>query len=737
MFGNSRSGRRVRPLKSGNGHHASNPVRLAKVGVALLGVAATVAVIQYGGPPFTYRLGQRPQREIRAKVAFQKIDVAQTDYRRDLAAEAVPPICTHDPKPVDDLQQSLRHLFDTIAASKPDELPAVLATEWRLKSETIATLHSAVAAPESRKVVDRALDQALQPLRSQGVLDLSAQPSEAAIGKMIQVVGPSDPAPFPVEVSAVDRPALTQPDGPLFGRIRSAVSSAEVAAALVHLIVTGSERMPGTLTYDPAATARARDAARQSVAELVSDYKPGTKLVDQDQIIDEEKLDLLRREHAASLAQWKPADVWRRTGSLAGLVAALYALAWYYVMRFEPRAAATVVRTALLVFLIVIGLAVARAAGTDPWRAESVPITLAAMTVAIAYSQQFALLIAFGMALCCSWAFGTGVSDLVVLAGSSATAILALTQVRTRTKLIYVGVLAGVTHFALTWATGLMAGQPTAMLIDDSLRRLGWSVLTGFLMGGSLPFLESLFGIITDISLLELSDVTHPLLQELVRRAPGTYSHSVSVATIGEAAAERIGAHALLVRVGAYFHDIGKMLKPHYFIENQGDSVNRHESLNPAMSTLIIIGHVKDGIDLAHQHHLPSAIIDFIAQHHGTTLVQYFYEEAAREANGDWERESEAEESSFRYPGPKPQTRETGVLMLADAVEGASRTLVDPTPARIEGLVHDIAMARLLDGQFDECGLTLREIHQVEESLTKSLIAIYHARIKYPERRPA
>jgi len=233
-----------------------------------------------------------------------------------------------------------------------------------------------------------------------------------------------------------------------------------------------------------------------------------------------------------------------------------------------------------------------------------------------------------------------------------------------------------------------------------------------------------------------MSNPSHPLLQELVRRAPGTYNHSITVASIGETAAESIGANGLLVRVGAYFHDIGKMLKPEYFVENMAPGQeSRHDKLSPSMSTLIIIGHVKDGVDLAKQHHLPQPLIDFIEQHHGTTLVEYFYRMALNQADEEPENQTEVEESLYRYPGPKPQSRESGVMMLADSVESASRTLSDPTPKRIESLVQAITMKKLLDGQFDDCSLTLREINAIQESLTKSLIGIYHGRIKYPDQK--
>jgi len=287
----------------------------------------------------------------------------------------------------------------------------------------------------------------------------------------------------------------------------------------------------------------------------------------------------------------------------------------------------------------------------------------------------------------------------------------------------------------LTLGVAVINNQPLGWAtLADAGRNGGLTLAAGFLMTGLLPLCERLFGVLTDISLLEIGDVAHPLLQELVRRAPSTYNHSITVGTIAEAAADAIGARGLLVRVGAYFHDIGKMLKPGYFIENQGDEANRHEALVPAMSSLVIIAHIKDGANLARQHHLPEPIIDFILQHHGTTLVGYFFERASQQSKNNPDA-GEVDESTFRYPGPKPQTKEAAVLMLADAVESASRTLVGPTPARIESLVHEIAERRLDDGQFDESGLTLRELRTIEKSMIKTVTAIYHGRVKYPDQK--
>jgi putative nucleotidyltransferase with HDIG domain len=299
-------------------------------------------------------------------------------------------------------------------------------------------------------------------------------------------------------------------------------------------------------------------------------------------------------------------------------------------------------------------------------------------------------------------------------------------------------VAAGVAVFT-TIGVGTLEGQPLIPLVKMALMWGLWAVVAGSLMTCLLPMVERVFGVQTDLSLIELGDPAHPLLQELVRRAPGTYNHSITVASLAEAAAESIGARGLLVRVGAYFHDIGKMLKPGYFAENQGQGDNRHQSLMPAMSTLVIIAHVKDGADLARQNKVPEPIIDFIQQHHGTTLVEYFFRQAAERSSrgNEIDGSNVVDESSFRYPGPKPQTKEAGILMLSDCVESASRVLVEPTPARIESLVEELSRKRLLDGQFDECGLTLEEVDKIGQSLVKSLTAVYHGRVKYPDQETA
>jgi len=238
---------------------------------------------------------------------------------------------------------------------------------------------------------------------------------------------------------------------------------------------------------------------------------------------------------------------------------------------------------------------------------------------------------------------------------------------------------------------------------------------------------ERLFDVTTDITLLELSDLNHPLLKRLSVKAPGSFHHSILVANLAEAGAEAIRANSLLTRVGCYFHDIGKMLKPEYFVENQMGGINKHDNLSPHMSALILSNHVKEGMKLADKHKIPKAVKQFIPEHHGTSLMSYFYHKLLESSD-----EKEVNESSFRYPGPKPHSKETAIAMLADTVEAASRTLNNPTPQRIRNQVDTLVEKKIGEGQLDECDLTLNQIKQIKEAFVPILTGIHHGRIEYP-----
>jgi putative nucleotidyltransferase with HDIG domain len=261
------------------------------------------------------------------------------------------------------------------------------------------------------------------------------------------------------------------------------------------------------------------------------------------------------------------------------------------------------------------------------------------------------------------------------------------------------------------------------------------AIISPVLTYGLLIFFERVFKVTTDLTLIELSHFNHPLLRLLAERAPGTYHHSLTIASLAEAGAVAVGANEILTRVGAYFHDVGKIEKPTYFVENQKTSRSRHDKLAPRMSSLIISAHVKDGIALAQEYHLPEEVIDFIPEHHGTTLIGYFYSKALRlaQSSDDETKIDEIKDQDYQYPGPKPQTKETGILMLADAIEATTRTLEDPSPQKLEVAIDEVIKMRFAEGQLDECPLTLKDLTKIKAAFLNALVGIYHSRVKYPD----
>lgn len=509
-------------------------------------------------------------------------------------------------------------------------------------------------------------------------------------------------------------------------------------------------RLPSTLTIDQAATERSLRRAEASTPPEYRQYTPGSPLdkrslsvegtnyIAANQPLAADDIDLLLAEHhayVASLTFWEKAAY-----SLAdwGMYIAAFALVCGYLYYRDRTLIDDLRQFSLLLGLFMITVILCWILSINfSWRAEIIPVCMFGMTISIAWHRELALLLTALVSLVFTVSHGFGIEEFVVLTATGFVASLLCGRIRSRTRLVYIGLVSAAVALPTTLGVGTMVGQPLGNgLFLDGVWFAGGALLAGLFMTALLPFLEQWFNIQTDISLLELGDANHPLLKQLVQRAPGTYNHSINVASMAEAAAEAIGANGLLCRVSAYFHDVGKMRKPEYFVENQDTSQSKHDDLVPTMSTLVIIAHVKEGAEMARRHHLPQPIIDIIEQHHGTTLVEYFYQQAARNHEGRDEDQA-IEEADFRYPGPKPQTPEAAVMMLADAVESASRSLREPAPARLESLVAGISKKKLDDGQFDECSLTLEQLRTIETSLIKSLNAMYHARVKYPDQQPA
>ncbi len=428
-----------------------------------------------------------------------------------------------------------------------------------------------------------------------------------------------------------------------------------------------------------------------------------------------------------------------------------------YVYQYQKRIIRNHVRAVALVGLFIVLLAATKVGALLSYHtswATGTAVT-AAIILAIAYDQRFAVGMSVFYMLLATLAVGPLTGDmgaaeeyqlininlLLTMAAGVVPCCFCLKEIRTRMKLLNVGALAAVMVFITALAVSFLGTESrTTKVFSNAGCHAGAAFLVALLIQSLLPLIEKAFRIATSMTLLGYSDANQPLLRRLAMEAPGTFSHSLVIGSIAEAAAESIGRNGLLCRVGAYYHDIGKINKPGYFVENEMGSVSRHKELSPAMSQLVIVGHVKDGVEMAREYGLPTVIRQFIETHHGTTLVEPFYNEAKKKADapasggtGRKPRQAPPSESEFRYAGPKPRTKEAAIVMLADAVEGAVRSLPEVTPTKIEIVVHNIAMKRLQDGQFDQCDISLRELSQIETSISKSLAAHYHGRIAYPK----
>ncbi|MDA7978497.1 MAG: HDIG domain-containing protein [Pirellulales bacterium] len=731
-------------------------LRRLDVLVRLISILAVVAVIcvfaQVWVPPMAYREGDIFRRAIISRVEFEVPNEPATVEARNQARRTAPRVYRNDVQSLAQLQDELLNKLSLVSTTESlEELNRENESLWaqfriqttqgdgqqetEVDNENAAfdEFRSHISGTENWERFRSAITQIFDALSRTGLIE--NLPLDQANQSEVGVIpnGVTDREPILVAVQDV---RLTDRLNWLERELESRTETAPIAASIALFL---RDRLPQTtLSLDAELTASWQDRAAAAVQPVLDKYVDGQHIVEAEKPIDALELALLTHEHQAFLeSNYLTVDRLVRGVSVVSLILAIVGLCWGYILARH--------RTKLASwrnFFLALGFALAATMvgywlrGKN-WQAEVVPLYIFGVSMTIAFGRHLSMWLSLAVATVLTLTAGMQMWEYFQLMGVTACAILTLNPIRSRLRLIGISSLCSCIGFVLAIVLGVVAGRTLdfSLLTSATLLAL-WTVGSGFLITGLLPILEWLFGVLTDLSLLELGNASHPLLQELVHRAPGTYNHSINVASLAEAAAEAIGVRSLLVRVGAYFHDIGKIFKPGYFIENQGESENRHDALVPAMSTLIIIAHIKDGADLARTHHLPRPIIDFIEQHHGTTLVRFFFERANEQHKQDPDS-CEVDEKDFRYPGPKPQTKEAAVMMLADSVESASRTLVEPGAARIESLVREISLKRLMDGQFDESGINLTELRTVEDSLIKSLIAYYHGRVRYPDQQTA
>nr|WP_231934321.1 HDIG domain-containing metalloprotein [Geobacter sp. DSM 9736] len=493
------------------------------------------------------------------------------------------------------------------------------------------------------------------------------------------------------------------------------------------------------LTFDHEATEHRRRAAAAAVGPVLFQVKRGEMIVRVgDRITEAQALKLQKifdSRHGVN-------SVFMGAG-IFGLLLVLFYFPYRFarknIRKFQPTNKDILLLSLATVFhflMLKIGLVISTAlGGVFPFAGTSdyyylFPFAVSSMLVRIVLNSEVALVYCAITAPLLGFMFDSSLLVVVYALMGGVVGAHGVRQCKDRGTIYTAGLKVSVVNMALVLSFQLHNG---ALLTTETLFCIVFAFIGGFfnavLVTGTIPLIENLLHYTTDIKLLELANLNSRILRELMVRAPGTYHHSVMVGNMVEAAAEAIHANPLLARVAAYYHDVGKVSKPLYFIENVSGGENRHDKLSPSMSALILISHVKEGVELAREHKLGLPIIDIIRQSHGTQLISYFYQKARNLAGPD----TTIDERDFRYPGPKPQTREAGLVLLADCVEAASRTLADPTPARIQGLVQKIINNIFIDGQLDECELTLKNIHEIAKSFIRILTGVYHHRIEYPE----
>ncbi len=709
------------------------PLRLAGlVGgyAALTGAAMIWARASYLPPSGRVSMETRIVR-----TDFAVEDEQSTQKKREIARESTPRVYMADRALFDAIEASLARLPAALRdVQSLDQVAPDIREGFALSPETFFALRRRTESPEAAAAWAAAVRELVDSLKRTPILAAEANQKERLSPVGMIELRTWDMEPQRTHESQALSVSGDKTPGEILRQIRRAGFGPDVAPAVAARL---ARDIKPTFVFDEGETRRLQDAAAAAVRPEAIAYRTGDVLIRRGDTLTDARRDLLKREREAHEAgAGALARRWlERAGLLLVSCFAAVGMA-AYTASFYPRQARRVSRAAGLAGLMALTawLASWGPASAPDWTPllATAPTVFLAMALSIAFGRRMAMALAGTQGMLVALGLGAPLGlVLVTLAGVGAAA-WRLREVRHRLTIILAGVVTAGAMCAATIAVELADRPFGASFLDETLKDALLSGLGGLLPSfvalGLLPLIERLFQVVTGMTLMELRDPKQPLLRELAQRAPGTYTHSLTVATLAESAADAIGADGLHVYVGALYHDIGKINKPDYFVENSAGA-NRHEKLSPAMSLLVIVGHVKDGMELASAHSLPRSLRHYIESHHGTTLVEFFYQRAQEQA----ERidGQEPQEVGFRYPGPKPQTKEAAILMLCDAVESASRAMGEPTPARIESLVAAISGMRLADGQFDECDLTLKDLHLIEQSIIKSLNSIYHARISY------
>jgi len=669
----------------------------------------------------TLREGFPAKRDVIAPFQFYLLkDRDRLRNEQAAATRAVPPVYSIDPA----VSPRVHAFLDSLAGARVamgGDTESGLA--HRLKSEGISsTTVRLLAGAEGRRIIvltQRIADQAY----TSGLMPEieSARQETDAPGAMVERDGMRVNVPWGSLQDLASIRDLAWDEG------QRAFPSRPEAAQAVQELVTAA--VPPNLRYEASTTERIRAEARADVDQYEGLVRKDEKIIRSHEVATREHIRKLESLRAWNAHARQP-NAWRQ--DLEALIARLALIAFLtlgflgYLRRNHRAVYEQENLLALLAILTASVMAVGWVVVNQVRGYEMlIPVTVLSLTAALLFGQGLAFAATLVASLMTSVVFGLGLPFLTGSAFAGIAAIATATRVRRRRDFYRPMILIALAYAFAIIAMGMVDGALGTVL----LRRALWGVATGLasvlVVTVILPILETVFSVTTDITLLELADLNRPILRRLMLEAPGTYHHSLVVGSLAEAGAAAIGGNPLLARVDAYYHDVGKIEKAEYYVENQSSARSRHEKLSPTMSCLIIEAHVREGAEIGRKERLPQAILEAILEHHGTTLMSFFYHKA-READPG------IEEGDFRYPGPKPRSKETAVLMLADAVEAAARSLTEPTPSRIRGVVTRILDARVKDGQLDESPITFEDLAKIRESFIPILTALFHARVDYP-----
>ncbi|MBC7324919.1 MAG: HDIG domain-containing protein [Moorella sp. (in: Bacteria)] len=671
-------------------------------GMALFIVAMTIMALDYLPQKEELTVGQPSPRDFKAPQGIVYESEVLTQKAREEAARQVTPVYRVDEAvaaalaaQADDIFQSVKEINNSSAdtaervARLQERLAALELTPSSLEAlatADIPTLNSMAAV--TRGIIDRVMGEAV----SQDAVNIARDKMLAAAET--------------AEIEARYRPAV--------------------------IAVLRQMEVKPNLVYDVTATLEKREKAAAEVSPVQVTIRQNEKIVGDGEIVTAEDIEALQK-----LGLLRSGASW---GGFFGLVlyqAILVALLLLYLRFFKPAIYNNNHLLLLLGLLWLIFLVFSRAVAAISFGGRAdfsslagylMPVAAGSMLAAILLDAQVAVIFTAFLALEAGILSGHHYQFTATGVVSGLAGIYCVTHLSQRSDLARSSFFLMLANLLSVVALGLMLKSTISQLGISAVLALASGLLSAVLTIGFLPFLENSFGITTAVKLLELSNPNHPLLRRLLLEAPGTYHHSILVGNMAEAAADAVGADSLLARVGAYYHDIGKLKRPYFFIENQVAAENPHDRLAPTLSTLIISCHVKDGLEMAREFRLPRVIQDIIAQHHGATLMTYFYHKARESGRGE-----SINENDFRYEGPKPQSKEAAIVMLADSVEAGIRSLPKATPGRMEGFVRKIIREKLEDGQLEASDLTFRELAVIAEAFMRVLNGIFHTRVEYPE----